>query len=67
VIKYLVQPGWIISMNDGQWHFIGIGQLIRLYRVNPRECTSNPLGLDTSKLVVLRPEYGGNYTLEGGE
>ncbi len=36
--KYAVCPGWITSHNDGERHFIGAGDLMRLHRVNPAEC-----------------------------
>lgn len=36
--KYLVCPGAVFSKNDGQEHFISAEQLIRLYKVNPKDC-----------------------------
>ena len=69
---YGIMPGWIISQNDGGEHWVSARQLIRLYRVNPDECVIVPpgkperqfkaFGLDG--LIILRPRYDGNYTLE---
>ena len=36
--KYAIHPNWVQSKWDGQWHYIGYGQLISLYNLNPREC-----------------------------
>lgn len=35
---FLVIPGHVTSINDWEEHFISAGQLIHLYKVDPREC-----------------------------
>lgn len=65
--KYLVVPGYVTSKNDGDRHFIGAGDLMRLYGVNPQECrvvTEEGSTFGSEKdLIVLRPSYSGNYSL----
>lgn len=65
--KYLICPGWVVSENDGQRHFINSNQLIRLYGVKPEECSiaaskSREIGF-SKDLIRLRPRYDGNYKL----
>jgi len=38
MIKYIVWPGYIISKNDGDRHYISAEQLVSLYGVSIREC-----------------------------
>lgn len=59
-------PGWVTSRTDGDQHYIGEGDLTRLYGVSPAECVSAERphelrGLDTEILIQLRPRYDGNY------
>lgn len=68
MLKYLVCPGYTHSKNDGELHFISGQELIRLYKVNPRECvirydTDPPFGFEKN-LRILRPSYSGNYDLK---
>lgn len=67
MIKYVVLPGDVQSKNDGQIHYIGAGQLMRLYNVDPRECVVHRFGdhwfPEYDKLIQLSPRYDGNYTL----
>lgn len=59
VLKYHVVPGWVTSKYDGDRHFISAHELIRLYEVDPRECTRDPIkGLG---LIRLTPRYHGDY------
>lgn len=65
--KYLVVPGFVISKNDGDRHWVSAQQLCRLYGVNPRECEvvthpENYRGDDSP--TVLRPRYDGDYRLD---
>lgn len=69
-IKYIVYPDWVTSQHDGDRHFIGLHQLIRLYRVNPSECidgaSSRVCGInseDFKRLIELKPRHDGNYAL----
>ena len=36
--RYVICPGIVKSNTDGQEHYIGPMQLMKLYRVDPREC-----------------------------
>lgn len=73
-LKYLVIPGIVRSINDGDIHFIGYNTLIRLYGVNPKECIPGSY-LDIHKwqndylikkhgLIVLGPRSDGDYRLK---
>lgn len=61
--KYAIHPGWIISRNDGDRHFITFRQLCDLYDVDPKECFpwSDGAGLTESKYIHLYPRKDGNY------
>ncbi|MGD8786208.1 MAG: hypothetical protein PVJ60_02195 [Phycisphaerales bacterium] len=64
--KYIVCPGWIISKNDGDHHYITADMLIRLYGVDRRECIIADEGHfarahDLDHLPRLWPLYDGNY------
>lgn len=60
-IKYLVCPDFVTSKGDGSLHFIGFNALVSLYQVNPKECTVESRGWDTSNLIHLHPRYHGDY------
>lgn len=67
--KYVIHPGYVISMSDGQEHYVTARQLIRLYRVNPNECIvisesgDNHRGLNLNDFIHLYPRINGDYTL----
>lgn len=74
--KYLICPGYVISKNDGDRHYISANQLLRLYRVNPAECEVlkeadpwEPRSLAEQRerryagLIRLAPRYDGDYRL----
>ncbi len=68
MIKYVVRPTRIISVNDGQTHYVGSQALIRLYGVNPRECIIYDERLPDesarrlyANLIWLQVRYRGNY------
>jgi hypothetical protein len=68
VIRYAVHPGFVFSQHDDDYHYIGAGQLMDLYGVDPRECVTvrpdmNKLGRGYSDLIDLYPRYYGDYTL----
>ena len=78
MIRYLVIGGTVTSQTDGQTHYIWPGQLMKLYRVEYRECllaTSETdaerilaaHGKDRDALVVLRPRFNGDYRITGKE
>jgi len=37
-MRNIIHPGWIISQSDGDRHYIGFVQLVRLYKLDPRTC-----------------------------
>ena len=47
--KYIVVPGCITSKSDGDTHFISGQHLIRLYRVNPKDCLIVPEGQEVGR------------------
>ena len=71
--KYLVKPGYVQSVTDGQWHYITAGQLMRLYKVSPADCfilrsDLSDLGRlrqleGIEQLIALRPDKYGRYNL----
>lgn len=78
--RYMLHPGWICSKNDGDWHFIGVGQLVQAYRINIKECLvcASCQGREAlpctneGNLINLFPRYDGDYEshrslLEGEE
>jgi hypothetical protein len=36
--RYVLCPGWVSSVNDGDRHFIGYDQLMGLYGLRPNQC-----------------------------
>ena len=73
--KYVVCPGKVTSKNDGQEHYIGPVQLMRLYGVDSRECEiyepapwwPQSYYREAEKrqqgIIRLYPRYGGDYSL----
>lgn len=69
--KYIIVPDTVRSKSDGDIHYIGAGQLIRLYGVNPTECVVADHWNKVSwlkriygqNMIVLRPRYHGDYDL----
>lgn len=66
--KYLVMAGYVISKEDGDQHYIGAVDLMKLYGVEHSECViANPKQLKShldklkEELIVLRPLYQGEY------
>jgi hypothetical protein len=65
-IKYNIHPGIMLSKNDGDVHYISGPTLIRLYGVNPSECTIISPDMEhfmDKTLINLGPRYHGDYTL----
>lgn len=67
--KYLVIPGYVDSKN-GERHFISARKLIWLYGVDPKDCIvkhfENSMQEIRSDLIILQPDYSGNYSLDRG-
>lgn len=64
--KYAVYPGYVISQNDGDRHYIGADQLIRLYGVDRRDCLiirEHERGMFVGGLIALTPQSNGDYSL----
>ena len=67
-MKYAIYPGWIISRTDGERHFIGYAELIRLYMLSARDCFNAQRpeamkGRDSSQIKEIFPRYDGHYPL----
>ena len=73
--KYVVCPGKVTSKNDGQKHYIGPVQLMRLYGVDSRECEIyepapwwpqsyyQEAERRQKGMIRLYPRYDGDYSL----
>lgn len=62
--KYALHPGVVISRNDGQKHFIGVGALATLYRLRHYEYIvwdKDKHGRSWDDYVHLYPKTDGNY------
>jgi hypothetical protein len=67
----MIHPGFVLSKNDGDRHFIGVRQLLKLYGLKPSEavvCLScqrrDAQGcLPNYEYVHLFPRYDGDYSL----
>lgn len=68
--KYLVMPGKVISRIDNQVHYVDYHSLIRLYQLDPEECSMWPPSRKQSEgfalaakydCVVISPDPSGNY------
>jgi hypothetical protein len=65
--RHLVYPGFIISRQDGDKHYIGFLQLCRLYRIDPHTA----IDVRTQVVSILpqpddkhyHPRYDGKYPL----
>lgn len=70
--RYVLHPGEVVSRNDAQRHFVGVGQLRRLYNVPP---TAEVVVGDTWGFrprpddIHCRPRFDGDYPMFelGGE
>ena len=64
-MRYVLHPGYVISKNDGQEHFIGGPRLARLYGVDMRQCVfgGEPGYQEQEGDVHLCPDYHGRYAL----
>jgi hypothetical protein len=75
VKKYVLFPGWIRSRSDNQRHYISYVKLANLYGVDLKECIVMPdvdspqyhtelqRLADMRELIMLHPQYDGNYTI----
>lgn len=69
--RYVLCPGHIRSQHDGQSHYVGAGQLARLYGVALRDCVVfDPQRAGTAEhyppdWTWLGPRFDGRYELPG--
>jgi hypothetical protein len=60
--RYALHPGWVTSKTDGDEHYIGLGQLIKLYKLRPGEYFRwNEHGHLRNDYIHLYPNYHGLY------
>lgn len=63
-MKYLIQPGWVISKYDGDRHWVTAPMVARLYRLRPDEWRQYDSFWDRdTDLIILYPKSSGDYTL----
>jgi hypothetical protein len=66
-VRYVLHPGYVVSANDGDNHYVGYGALIRLYGLNHCEnqvvFSRDRSCLDQPGDVHLYPRYDGDYSL----
>ena len=70
-VRYVLHPGYVISANDGQEHFISGPRLAALYGLNigDRKVVvfgDMPTYRELPGDVHLHPRYDGNDSLPGG-
>ncbi len=66
--KYAIHPDFITSQADGDFHFIGIGALVHLYKLKPGEYIvwddlrpETYLGRNSDDYMHLYPRNDGDY------
>lgn len=59
--KFVVCPGKVKSVNDGDWHYVGVAALVRLYELRPDEYVVAGRARGHQGLVPLYPRRDGNY------
>ena len=66
-IKYVVHPGFVLSKQDKDTHYVGYNRLVALYGVDPRNCELyNPAfnyDNEPDNYIHLYPRFDGNYKL----
>ena len=70
---YAIHPGYVVSANDGDRHYIGADRLMFLYNVNPKDCNTwditNPhtyRGKKWNEYIHLYPDKTGEYKIPKG-
>ncbi len=61
---YLIVPGMVVSLVDGQRHWVGAVELMRLYGLRRSQCRiarHGHLPAPVTGLVVLKPRERGDY------
>ena len=77
--KYLVIGSYVISVRDGQQHYVSAHRLVELYKVPISECVLVDQRLSRTTvhlqsvyasykhLLILRPRYEGDYHIDPNE
>ncbi len=64
---YMLHPGFVRSMTDGDWHFVSAGALAELYGVNLSDCIiHNERSMyynSIQNVIHLKPSRTGEYKL----
>lgn len=60
---YIVYPGYVVSRNDGDRHYVSFERLVQLYGVDPKLCIRASHGPANPKLIPLQPRYDGQYVV----
>ena len=65
---YAIHPGYVTSKNDGDLHYIGVAQLVRLYKLRAGEYITwdrnrpeTYLGRNKEDYIHLYPRYDSDY------
>lgn len=59
---FYIRPGWVRSQNDGDEHWVGVGQLARLYHLHEGEYRAlRPDEQAPRGVTVLGPRHDGRY------
>lgn len=61
-LEFCIKPGWVISKNDGQRHWVGRDQLMRLYNVRLDHVSNGPTR--DKNIIYLYPQDSGEYDLQ---
>ena len=63
-MKYILYPGEVYSVNDGQVHYVTGNQLMKLYGVSPKDCILyHDYMKFTNDMIPLYPRSDGNYEI----
>ena len=68
-MKYILYPGEVWSVNDGQVHYINANQLMKLYGVSPKDCVEyhDYMKYNDGKtqfdMIPLYPRRDGRYDI----
>lgn len=59
----IICPGWVVSKNDGDRHWIGYWQLIKLYGLDHRNCIHEKYATrrELRENPQFHPRYDGKY------
>lgn len=63
--KFLIKPGPVMSIHDGDIHNISFTDLVRLYNLHPQQCIdiSKRNYTATWNAIILEPDATGEYSI----